>query len=163
MPLPPLDLLAPVVSLDATRFFRGFHTLAIHDRCRGVGMASRTEANRAAPCLVDALPHPVQAPLAECCVGCLPWWILAWQLAPGTAGAQDIKERVDEQPQRPGARPATPCWSWEQRCELHPFGIREVTGRERASIHGRARHRRCLLRTMRVGGLWHALGCMGPG
>jgi hypothetical protein len=34
-----------------------------------------------------------------------------------------------------------------------PFGIREVTGIEGASIHGRAGHRRCLLWEMQVVGL----------
>src|SRR5262245_49581962 len=110
MPFPALHLLAPVVTFDAPGFFRRLHTLAIHDRCRGVGMASRSQADRAAQRLVDALPHALQAPLAEGRIGRLPWRILARQIPPGTAGAQDVEERVDEQPQGPGTRPATPCW-----------------------------------------------------
>src|SRR5215467_14203790 len=110
MPFPPLDLFAPVIPLDATRFFRGFHTLAIHDRRRGVGVAARPQADGAAQRLVDLLPDPVQAPLAKGRIGGLPRRILAREIAPGTAGAQDVKEGVDEEPQWPGARPATLRW-----------------------------------------------------
>src|SRR5215216_6794317 len=130
MPFPTLDLFAPVIAFDAARFFRGFHTLTIHDRCRGVGVAARPQADGAAQCLVDPLPDAVQTPLAEGRIGGLPRWILAWEIAPGTPSAQDIKERVDEQPQRPGARPTTLCWRRQQRRQLAPLGISQVTGIE---------------------------------
>jgi hypothetical protein len=62
MPFPSLDLFAAIIAFDATGFFRGFHTLAIHDRCRGSGMATRPEANRAAQRLVDLMSgHIVQS------------------------------------------------------------------------------------------------------
>jgi hypothetical protein len=32
MPFPALDLCAAIIAFDTARFFRGFHTLAIHDR-----------------------------------------------------------------------------------------------------------------------------------
>src|SRR5262249_34747378 len=89
---------------------------------------------------IGASPHPRQAPLRKCRVCGLPRWIFAWQIPPGTAGAQDVEEGVDEEPQRPGARPATPCWSWEQRCELRPLGISQVTRIQDGYRHGRAWH-----------------------
>src|SRR5918911_2081699 len=130
MPFPAFDLFASIVAFDTASLFRGFHTLTVHDRRRGVGVASRPEAHRAAQRLMDALPHPMQTPLAKGRIGRLPWWILAWQIPPGTAGAQDVEERVDEQPQRPSARAAPLCWRWQERRQHGPFGIREVTGIE---------------------------------
>jgi hypothetical protein len=44
MPFPTFDLFAPVIAFDTTRFFRGFHTLAVHDRRRGVDVAGRPQA-----------------------------------------------------------------------------------------------------------------------
>ena len=90
----------------------------------------------AAQRLVATLPHAMQAPLAKGRLRGVPWWILARERAPGTAGAQDVEERMHEQPQRPGARPTASSWAGEQRLELRPFGIREITGIKGASIHG---------------------------
>src|SRR5919198_3485505 len=104
---------------------------------------------------MDLLPDAMQAPLTEGRIRGLPWRRLAREITPGTTGTQDVKDGVDEEPQRPGARPAAPCWRWQQRRQQRPFGIREVTRIEGASIHGRAWHRRCLLWERRVGGLWH--------
>src|SRR5215510_1077234 len=161
MPFPAFDLFAPIIALDPPGFFRGFHTLAVHDGRRGISVAARPQADRAAQRLMHPLPDAVQTPLAPCRIRGLPRRILPWEIAPGTAGTQHIEEGVDEQSQRPGAWPAAPRWRWQQRRQISPLGICEVTGIEGASIHGRARHRRYLLRKMRVGGLWHALGCMG--
>jgi len=61
-------------------------------------VASCPEAHRAAQRLMDALPHPMQTPLAKGRRGRLPWRIFAWQIPPGTAGAQDVEERIDEEP-----------------------------------------------------------------
>jgi hypothetical protein len=141
MAFPPLDLFASVIAFDATGFFRGLDTLAVHDRRRGVGVAARPEAHRAAQRLVDALPHPAQAPLAKGRIGRLPWRILAREIAPGTAGAQDVEQRVDEQPQWPGAGPAAPCWHRQQRRQLRPLGIGQITKIQDGSRHGRAGHK----------------------
>src|SRR5262249_47520780 len=56
MPFPPLDLFAAIIPFDATGFFCGFHTLAVHNRRRGVGVAARSQADGAAQRLVDLLP-----------------------------------------------------------------------------------------------------------
>jgi hypothetical protein len=55
-------------------------------------VAAGSQADGAAQRLVDTLPHPMQAPLAKGRLGRLPWGILAREIAPGTAGAQDIEE-----------------------------------------------------------------------
>src|SRR5215471_10649569 len=112
---------------------------------------------------MDALPHPMQTPLAKGRIGRLPRRIFAWQIPPGTASAQDIEERIHEQPQRPGARPTASSWAGEQRLELRPFGIREITGIKGASIHGRAWHRRSLYWGTCVGGLVHLPGAWPQG
>src|SRR5262249_4737325 len=126
-------------------------------------MASRPQTDSAAQRLVDALPHAMQPPLAPCRVRGLPRRILPREIAPGAASVQHVEERVDEEPQRPRARPTTPCWSREQRLELRPFGIREVTGIKGASIHGRAWHRRSLCWGTCVGGLLHLPGTWPQG
>src|SRR5262245_45785102 len=98
MPLPALDLFTPVIALDMTRFFRGFHTLAIHDRRRGLGITPSPPADTTSQGLVDSRPDPVQAPPAERRIHRLPGRILARQIAPGTAGAQHVEDGVDQQP-----------------------------------------------------------------
>jgi hypothetical protein len=103
-------------------------------------VAARPQADGAAQCLVDLLPDSMQTPLAEGRIGGLPRRILAWEIAPGTPSAQDVKEGVDEQPQRLGARPTTPLWRRQQRRQLAPLGISQVTGIEDCSIRWRARH-----------------------
>src|SRR5882724_629978 len=98
MPFPAFDLFAPVIALDAARFFRSFHTLAVHDRRRGFGITSSLQADAPSQGLVNPLPDTLQAPAAERRIGGLPGRILPGQIAPGTAGAQDIEDRVNEQP-----------------------------------------------------------------
>jgi hypothetical protein len=100
MPLPALDLLAPVIARDRPGFFWSFHPLAVHNRRRGLGMTPSSHANRAAQRLVDPRPAPVQAPLAARRLGRWPGRILTREIAPGTAGAQHVEERVDEPPPR---------------------------------------------------------------
>src|SRR5262245_27561532 len=112
MPFPAFDLFASIVAFDTARLFRGFHTLAVHDRCRGVGVATSPQAYSAAQRLMNPLPDAVQMPLAPCRIRGLPRRILPWERAPGTAGAQHVEEGVDEQPQGPGTRSAAPGWRW---------------------------------------------------
>jgi hypothetical protein len=113
MPFPALDLFAAIIAFDATRFLRGFHTLAVHNGRRGGGVAACPQTDGAAQRLVYLLPDPVQAPLAKGCIGGLPRRILARQIAPGTTGTQDVKKGIDEEPLRPGPRPATRVSAFE--------------------------------------------------
>jgi hypothetical protein len=58
-------------------------------------------AQQAAQRLVDLLPTPLQAPLAQGRIGGLPRGILAREIAPGTTGTQDVKEGIDKEPLLP--------------------------------------------------------------
>jgi hypothetical protein len=98
-------------------------------------VAACPQAHGAAQRLMHLLPDAVQAPLAKGRLRRLPRRILPREIAPGTAGAQDVKEGVDEEPQCPGARPATPTWCRQQRRQLGPLGLSQVTG-----IEDRYRH-----------------------
>jgi hypothetical protein len=104
-------------------------------------VAARLQADGAAQRLVDLLLDPVQTPLAERRVRGLPRWILARKIAPGTAGTQDIEDGVDEEPQRPGPRPATLRWRWQQQRQLGPFCSSQVTRIKNGPRRWRARHK----------------------
>jgi hypothetical protein len=67
-------------------------------------VASRPPADGASQRLVHSLPDPVQAP--------------------------PVEDGVDEQPERLTPRPAAPRWLRQQRRQLRPLGVREVTGIE---------------------------------
>jgi hypothetical protein len=115
MPFPALAQFAAVIALDEPRCFRGFHTLAGHDRRRGFGITSSLQADATSQGFVDPLPDPLQAPPAERRLHRLPGGTLSREVAPCTAGAQDVEDRVDEPPWRPAAGPAAPRWPWQPR------------------------------------------------
>ena len=76
--------------------------------------------------IVQTLPGPVFFPLSKVSVDRPPWWKVMRQQTPGTAGAQQIENGI-ENFTHIGLSGASACfWGWNQWFDNLPFFIGEI-------------------------------------
>src|SRR5690349_819221 len=90
-----LDAFVRVVATDVRRLLDGLHALTVHDGGARVGVAADSLPLGAMQGGIEQMPLTLQTKPAEMVEDCLPRWVVARQVAPGTAGAHEVEDGVE--------------------------------------------------------------------
>ena len=72
------------------------------------------------------VPYASQTP--EMVEDGLPRWKVGWEIAPWTARAQHVEDRIENSSQRVNWRPATSGHGWKMALQTRPLRIRKIAG-----------------------------------
>jgi hypothetical protein len=95
MAFAPFDTFVGIVSADATRLLNGFHTLCVHNGRARIRIPTDAPALGLPQRPVDKGPKTCAAKLAMMIIDRLPRREIAGEVAPRTAGTQQVKERIE--------------------------------------------------------------------
>ena len=145
----PHQLLGPIIAAHAADVGR-FDRLAVHRPHGGLRLTVQLQAETLAQRVMDALPRPIAPPASKIPVHGQPRRSFLGQEAPGTAGPQDVKDRVQNRAQRMHTRTTGGLVRWPEWLEQRPFSIHQIGGVERglavhASAYARPPDARCEL------------------
>src|SRR5271166_2062938 len=130
VPLLAFDLLASVIAMRidvGAALFGAFDALGIDDRCGRTVLTRGSLAAFDAEGVVDAVQRSIPAPAIEIVVYCAARGQILGDCAPLAAGAEDVHQAVDHLAQVDRALIATRFGRWDQRSDLRPFFIGQVT------------------------------------
>jgi len=103
MALATFDPFMRVESADAAGLLDRFHGLGVNDGCARIGVFANASTFGVPQRPPEMRPNACATKLSEVIVGGLPRWEFARQISPRTAGAQEIKDRVEDGAERVAA------------------------------------------------------------
>ncbi len=136
MALAALDLLAAIIATRSAHL-GGLDRLAVDDRCCRLRSAADLTAVTLTQNLGHVLPGAILAPLSIVVEDSTARRILMRQPPPLRSRAQQIKDGIDDAPQRIGLPPCRWMAAGDEGREQRPFGIGEIPG-VGTGIHGGA-------------------------
>jgi hypothetical protein len=128
MPFPPFDVLVGIVATDPRRLLDRFYALGIYAGCTWVRMPSLSFAFSPMQRPQQKRPGPFEAQTPEMVEDGLPRWKVRWKVAPRTAGAQHVEDRIEHGSQGVNWRSTTSGQGREMALQILPLRIRKVTG-----------------------------------
>src|SRR5262245_35365649 len=110
--LAPSEFLASIEAAQpASERFDG---LTVNDGRVGTGLTPGMEAGQLAQHCMDAHPGPIELLAAEIVIDRLPGAVLARQIPPGAAGAQNVRDAISDAADVNRAWPAIRLSRWDQ-------------------------------------------------
>ena len=106
--------------------FRRFDALAVDDRCRRTGLASRLLTAQHVQRVVDTIERSVRVPAPQIVVHRAPWRQVLRQRRPLAASAQDVHDPVDHRALIDGPPVAAALGGWDQRGDDRPFFVGQI-------------------------------------
>src|SRR5260370_22319015 len=122
------DMLVRVKSTDPSGFLDGFHALGSDDRRTRLGIPDDPFAFSFSQGREQAKPGALEAQAREMIKDGLPRREIGWQVAPGTACVQDVKDRIEDGAQRVSGWPAASGQGREMLLQTPPLRIRKIAG-----------------------------------
>src|SRR5918912_1160026 len=126
MALPAIDLLAAIKAALGPAAVGGLHRLAVNDRRRRTRLTASTQTDLLAQQAVDLFPDAGFAPVAEVVIDSFPTRKFVWQQAPGTAGADQVEDGLEDLAHIVLARPPSWLCRRDQWRQLIPLCISQI-------------------------------------